>query len=291
MAVSSSALIPRVRTYLDERPFVTTATATTSGTTTVAVTDGTDWEEGAILEFQDNGEQVMVQSIAANNLTVVRGWNGTTAQSHSSIQAFRDPQYTYQNVSQCIDSAVRRLWPYAWKATDDTVTPLSDGTVWYDLAAGALALIEVNQRYGSSNQKLGTFGDGRESRQVIFKVNMPTALVTSGVGVSFPDGFYHSSNTVNIKYAAYITGSSDIEDTGDLAVTDAVIYGALARLISGKEAERVSGGEDVEASRSVRVGGRLSTGAYYGDLFRRELEALRLNHKKKIPLMPTRKFK
>ena len=290
MAVSSSALIPRVRTYLDERPFVSTGTAATAGTTTVAVTDGTDWAEGAIVEFQDNGEQCLVQSVSGNNLTVIRGWNGTTAASHSSITVFRDPQWTYQNIEQSIGSAVRRLWPYAYKATADTVTPVA-GTVWYDLAAGALALIEVNQRYGSSDQFLGTFGDGQESRQVVLKMNMPTGLVTSTVGVRFPDGFYHSSNTVNVIYATEITGTSDIEDAGDLAVSDAVIFGALARLLAGKEAERVGIGEDLEQSRSIRVGGRLSAGAYYERMFRKELEALRLNHKRLIPIMPTRKYK
>lgn len=291
MAVSSSALIPRVRAYLDERPYVTTATAASGVTTTIAVTDGTDWEEGAILEFQDNGEQCMVQSIAANNLTVVRGWNGTTAQAHSSIQAFRDPVFTYDNIVKCIATAVQGLWPHVWKATDDSVTPLSDGTVWYDLAADAFGLIEVNQRYGPTNAKLGVFGDGRDSRQVVMKRNMPTGLVASGVGVRFPNGFYHLTNTVNIKYATTITGTSDIEDDGDLPVADTVVYGALGRLIAGKEAERVGVGEDLEQARSVRVGGRTQTGAYYSRMYQEGKEMLKVLHEVQIPIMRVRRWK
>lgn len=291
MAVSSAALIPRVRAYLDERPYVTTATAANASTTTVSVTDGTDWEEGAILEFQDNGEQCMVQTIAANNLTVVRGWNGTTAQTHTSIQAFRDPVFTYDNITKCIATGIQGLWPHAWKATDDSVTPLSDGTVWYDLAADAFGLIEVNQRYGTSNQKLGVFGDGRDSRQVVMKRNMPAGLVASSVGIRFPGGFYHLTNTVNIKYATAITGTSDIEDDGDLPVADTVVYGALARLLAGKEAERIGVGEDVEEARSIRVGGRTQVGAYYQRMYQEGKEMLKVLHDRQIPIMPVRRWK
>lgn len=291
MAVSTSDLIARVRTYLDERPMVTTATATNSSTTTVAVTDGTQWDKNAVIEFQDNGEQCLVSSVSGNNLTVIRGWNGTTAAAHSSIQAWRDPQYTYDNINKCLASAVRRLWPYCWKATDDTITPLSDGTVWYDLNSAALALINVVQQYGTSDVNLGIYGDGTSNLQVIFERNLPTGLVTSGVGLRFPNGFFHPTNTVRVKFAAAISGSSDIEDDGELAVADAVIFGALGRLLSGKEIERVSSGEDLEPARSVRVGGRLSTGAYYERLFREELEALRISHQQQLPIMPTKRFK
>lgn len=293
MAVSTSDLIPRVRTYLDERPYVTTATAANGSTTTVSVTDGTDWQEGAILEFQDNGEQVLVMSIAANNLTVIRGWNGTTAAAHSSIQAWRDPQYTYDNISKCLASSVRRLWPYCWKATDDTITPDTSEPIqtWYDLASDALGLVNVVQLYGTSDLKAGIFGDGKTQKQVVFERNLPTGLVASGVGLRFPSGFFHATNTVRVKYAAAITGTTDIEDDGDLATADAVIFGALARLLSGKEIERVSSGEDLDPARSVRVGGRLSTGAYYERLFRKELESLHLNHKVQIPIMPVKRWK
>ncbi len=290
MAVSRAALIPRVRSFLDERPFVTTASAASSSSV-VAVTDGTDWEEGAILEFQNNGEQALVQSISVNNLTCVRGWNGTTAATQASGNAYRDPQYTYDNVDKALTAAISRLWPYCWKVTDDTITPLTDGTQWYDLAADAFGLVNVVQQYGSSSQSLGRYGDGMTNRQVIFERNLPTALVASGVGVRFPNGFFHVSNTVRIKYATAITGTSDIEDDGDMPVAEAVIMGALARLLVAKESERVVQGEDQEVARSIRVGARLSTSAYYERAFQKQLESLRLKHKIQIPIMPTRKYK
>lgn len=292
MAVSTTALIPRVRTYLDERPFVTTASAA-SASSVVAVTAGTDWEEGAILEFQNNGEQALVRSISSNDLTCVRGWNGTTAATQASGQGWRDPQYTYDNINKCLASAVRRLWPYAWKSSPDTITPDTVDPIqtWYDLDENALALINVAQRYGTSDLKLGIFGDGRDARQVVFERNLPTGLVTSGVGLRFPQGFYHATNAVAVNFAAAITGTTDIEDSGSLAVADAVIFGALGRLLSGKEADRVTLGEDQETARSVRVGARLSAGAYYERLFRKECESLRLNHQRIIPLMPVKRFK
>lgn len=290
MAVSISDLITRVRSSLNERPFVSTATLTSAGDLIATVTDGGDWEEGAIMEFQDNGEQCLVQSVSGNDVTVVRSWNGTTAQTHTSITVFRDPEFTYKSISDALTSSVNDLWPHAYKVVSDSIVPNPGVTVWYPLANDALGLIRVLQEYGTSGEKLGIFGGGRGERQVVFETGLPASFTTNSVALRFPDGFYGTANLV-VDYAAAITGTSDIEDDGELNVATAVVYGALARLLADKEVGRVSLAEDSEAARSIRVGGRLSAASYYERACQREKEMLRIKHRQQHPIMPIRKVK
>jgi hypothetical protein len=287
MAVSNTTLIPRVRRWLDERPFVDVATAASAGTTTVSVSDGADWEEGAILEFQDDGEQCLVRSVASNNLTVIRGWNGTTAAAHSSITVFRDPQYTYYNILQAIDSAIDKLYPYAYKVASTTVTPAPTTTVWYNLAVSDfIDLIAVEQVYGSTNQSLGVFGEKDSGRPVLLRRNIPSSLAaTDGIALRFPAGFWNNSNDVTVKYRTFITGTADIEDDGRLPVADAVVFGATAFLLQAKESERVGEGEDSETSRSVRTGARAAAGLNMERLWKHALQGLKYNHELRYPPM------
>lgn len=285
MAVSQSALIPRVRTFLNDRPYVTTGTAANAADLTIDVTDGTRWEEGAIGEFQDTGDQFYVQSVAGNVLTVIRGWNGTTAAAHSSITLFRDPTYFYKDINEALTAALNGLWPYVWKKGEDTITP-SSTTVWFDLDAAFVDLISATQRYGASNEYIGTYGGKNTGRPIIVSHNLPTAVVASGKGARFPNGFFHNSNTVEINYRTPITGTSDIEDSATLPVAEAMIYGALARLLTGKEVERISYGEDVEVARGVNPGQRMRVSAYYENLYREKLQMLKLNHEMTIKPQP-----
>jgi hypothetical protein len=290
MAVSNTDLIPRVRRWLDERPFVDTGTAADSSTTSITVGDNADWAEGAIMEFQDNGEQCLVTSAAANPMTVVRGWNGTTAAAHSSIKVYRDPQYTYQNILDAIDTAIDKLFPYAYKVLTTTVTPAPTTTVWYDIAeSDFIDLVAVEQVYGATNQKVGVFGDKGSGKAVVLKRNMPASIApTDGIAVSFPYGFFDNTEDVTIKYRSWITGSGDVEDDGRLPVARAVVYGAASVLLLGKEIERLGEGEDVEVARSVRPGSRTQAGLNFERLWRAALQDLKRKHEKRFPPMRER---
>jgi hypothetical protein len=243
MAVSTADLIPRVRDLLGDRPWQTTGTAADASTTSVTVPDGTRWAAGNVGEFQDNGEQVLVSSVAGNTLTVVRGYAGTTAQAHSSIALVRDPTYTYRQVLQALTWAVQNLWPYAWKTETISITP--DATKdWYDASTTAIDVVRVSQRYGSSNQYLGIFGSEGSGKPVEFARNLPTALVASGSGFRFPRGFFHGSNAVTAVMRARITGTADIPD-GSPSVADAVVLGACYRVVLGTQTQRT--GTEVRA--------------------------------------------
>lgn len=241
MALSRATLVQRIRYELGDRPWETTGSAS-SATSVVAVADGTDWAEGDIGEFQEDGDTFWTQSISGNDLTAVRSYWGSTGTSHAAnSRIYKQPRYGFTEITNAIEAVIQeRLWPWAWKKVSDTVTPASATKDWYDLASDALALIAVKQLYGDGRLE-GRYGDGRRvgTKRVYFRRNMNTTLVTSGVGLRFPDGFYHDTNTVNVDYAAKITDTvstgsySDLND-GD-AVVEAIIYGAVAHLETALE--------------------------------------------------------
>ena len=281
MAVSTSALIPRVRNQLDDNPFATSGSAS-SASSVVAVTDGTDWEEGAIGEFSSDGEQWKVKSIVTNDLTCFRGWNGTTAATHTSSETvYRDPIYGYKQISDALTVALNRLWPYAWKTESVSLTP-SATTLWYDMTATCMAIIEANQIIGSSPADLRSFGiDGKP---FAFRRNLPAALVASGVGMRFAAGLWHATNTVNVTAAARITGTSDIEDSTTLPVGDALVTGALGYLVGNKQIPRVSSMANRDEMATVSNTARLQTGVVYEQQFVQKLQMLRILHDQLYPI-------
>ena len=281
MAVSLSALIPRVRNQLDDNPFATSGSASSSSSV-VAVTDGTDWEEGAVGEFSSDGEQFKVISVSSNNLTCLRGWNGTTAATHTSSETvYRDPTYGYKQISDALTVALNRLWPYAWKTEAAALTPLST-TIWYNLTATCVGIISAAQLHGTSNNDVSLFGvDGKP---FMFRRNLPTALVASGVGIKFPQGLYHASNSISVTAAARITGTSDIEDSSTLPVGDALVTGALGYVVGNKQIPRVSSGVSRDEAATIGSTARLQTGLVYEQQFVTKLQMLRILHDQLYPI-------
>lgn len=235
MALSQATLVARIRYEMRDFPWETLGTLTTAGDTGCDVTDGTDWAKGDVGEFIEDGDTILVQSIAANTLTVVRGYYGSTAAAHSSARLIKKPRHYFNEITNAISAVIQdRLWPWAWKSVADTVTPNTTST-WFDLAATARGLISVRQLYGTNDTKEGRYGPTRRyDRRVVMQRNMTTSLVTSGVGLRFPDGFFHATNTINVDYAAKITdsvtsGSYDDFSDGD-AIVEAIIFGVVSHL-------------------------------------------------------------
>ena len=78
-----------------------------AGDTTLTVTDGSKFAVGQTLVIES--EQLYITAIATNNLTVVRGVNGTTAASHADstdISIFRYPG----SVAEACLMQTSRLW-------------------------------------------------------------------------------------------------------------------------------------------------------------------------------------
>lgn len=275
MAVSSSSLVQRVRDLVHDNPYETTSTTTTTSTT-VAVVDGTRWDEGDAGEWQTGTvgyEQFRVASVSSNNLTVTRGYNGTTAETHTSgDRVIKNPLFTGRQIQQAIAAVINELWPRVYITGTVSLTPVT-GQLWYDLDAETLDIIKVGQLYGASSERFGRFGI-KGTHPYAYDGNLPAALVASGKGIRFPAGLFSPSNTVTVTDKRAITGTSDIEDSGQLPVADAVVYGAVGRLLQALETKRVASGEVVDIANSVGTGARLQTGAWYEAEYKTKKEDL-----------------
>jgi len=280
--LSSSDLVQRVRDMLGYNPYETTSTTTTTAVT-VAVVDGTRWDEGAIGEWQTGTvgyEQFYVQTVAVNNLTVVRGYNGTTAETHTSgdrVLRIDNDGFSGRQIQQAINQSVLDLWPWVWKVGTDTLT--YDATKkWYDLNAATLGIVRVMQVKNTSIADIGIFRDRYfgDSLSYLVRRGLPTAFAASTNAIMFPRGVYDTSGTNNIIVTDIraVVGSTDIVDSSNLPVAEAVTYGAVARLMRASEIRRVTFGSPLEAVQTSGTGARLQLSGFYEDQYRKRLEEL-----------------
>lgn len=284
MAVSLATLVPRVRDLLSELGDQTwfTRGSAASASSVVAVTDGTDWEEGAVGEFQDDGEQFKVISVSVNDLTCFRGHAGTTGAIHAANTAIvRDPNFSYNQINRGLTAAMQRLWPYVYKVTPTPVTP-STTTFWYDLAATDMELLGARQEYGTTSIAVGEYATRSRrptnKKFIRFARELPTAAAASGVGVYFPDGFYHATNTVKVRTKALVTGTSDIEDSTNLPVAEALIIGTLPRLLVDTQFKRLIYGVNLQQAMQISTLGPLQAASVYEQQFQTMLFHLKLKH-------------
>ena len=288
MALSQATLVTRVRRLLDDDPYEGRITTAYTAGGTIVTDDGTKWAVGDWGEFDETPwDHFLVRSISTNTLTVKSGHHNTTDTNHTDEIAIKKaPFYAAQQVIRAIEQTIQELWPHAWKSIAGSVTP-STTTVWYDGAATWLGLISVNQRHGTSDREIGLFGAAGTGRSVILQRNLPTGLVASTVGVRFPGGFFHSSNTVNVAARGAITttiASSNYSDVDDGLLAEALIHGAAAKLVGAKGIPRV--GEDTtQGEATVRPRDRFTAAAWYEAEYRRVLHAFNLYLRDTLPPM------
>lgn len=270
VALTNTLVINRVRDILGDTPWMQGGTGSnfvTGTATTIAVTDGTRWSEGNVMEFQANGEQAWVQSVSANNVTVIRSIRGTPAAATQATGIlFKDPVYGYSSILNAVNLTIQGLWPYVYKKVSfPTGLTYSASTYWYDLADAAWGLISVTQIQGSSPAYLLPFGHKGSHYPVVFRKNLPSGLVASGTGMAFPRGWPSTTTVVNVDYAAKLTATQTTPPTYDdwtdtTLDLDMLAYGAAARLVKNYEVNRVSDEDTGMGDQSVQAGMRFNIG-------------------------------
>lgn len=131
MATTLDTLVVRTRRFLRDYPSVadTTSASLTSSTTTVPVSDGTLFAQGYVIEV--DYETMLVASVAANNLTVRRGWVGSTAVSHStSSTVLVKPRFYAVEIVDALNGAKDEMYPYVYRPVNDT--SLTGNTTTYE---------------------------------------------------------------------------------------------------------------------------------------------------------------
>ena len=287
MAVSTSALVQRVRDLLQERPFQDSSTTTDTGAT-VTVADSSLYAIGQVIEWQTGTvgyEQAYITALpSGTTLTTKRGYGGTTAEAHTSgdaIIVLGDDQFSGRTIQQSITSVMNESFPMVWKP--GTVSLTWDGTTkWYDLNALTLGIVSVTQEKNTTIVDYGRFRDRYQGGGLSYIVqrDLATSIVSSGMGIYFPQGVYDSrtsgGNSIVVRDIRALTGTSDIEDSATLPVAEALVLGATGRLLRAKEISRVAFGEPGTIQASVGTGARWSLGKEYEREWRNRLEALKV---------------
>lgn len=292
MGLTRDALIPRVRDLLGDTPYTTTSTTTGTGGT-VNVTDGTKWSEGDIGEWQTGAvgyEQFLVLADpVGNDLTVSRGYNGTTAESHASGDRIaQGPTFTGRQIQQSLDAAIRSLFPFVYRVESITLAVLGDGTdpVWWGLTPPSsepvLGLIDASQVYATAPLlQVAQYGRDKGTK-VDFMVNPPSLLSAATAVISFPSGLIHQTNDVQVRVMTAVTGSAarqDIEDTGQFPVADYCVTYTAGRLTGATEIPRVAQGADLESTGTVGTGARSDTGRTLMFDAKKQLEMLAIKYR------------
>lgn len=158
MAITAANIQDAVRlevysAQITERPYVCeiNGSITDSGTS-IVVDDGTPWAVQDIGEF-DDGEQVLVTAVATNTLTVLRGWNGTTAAAQSDNAVFtQNPRFSRAQINQALDHVLDDLRPDLYDLETKTLT-YDPTTTWYAFSAGddARILDVISVYYKATN--------------------------------------------------------------------------------------------------------------------------------------------
>lgn len=232
-AITRAAFVQRVRYEVGDRPWEDSSCTAASASSTITGATTGYWVKGDIGEFITDGDLFLTISESGGTITATRSYWGSTGASHSSERVLKNPRYARVEILSAAEAVIQSLpYPRVYKKVADTITPTPTTAVWYDLAAGALDLIDVRQLYGTSDLKEGRYGERHSTFQVELRRNMTTTLAASGVGLRFSQ-FYHASNTINVDYAARLTdaGTTSFDDfDADEPITEALIFGTVAYL-------------------------------------------------------------
>ena len=222
----------------------TLATTCNSSTTSIVLTytPGAEIVAGVIIEI--DYEQMMVVSNATVTLTVIRGWNGTTAASHtSSTVVYVEPRFPRQAILDEAISELRAL-PQTIFTTETVVLTFSSTTNRVDLtgATGTVYRVIHADRANFEGQSYPGF---KPTLKIIRNAD-PTAF-PSGYAVAIDEGLsYGQVATVRVVYAkslatTTLSSSTDLQSTVGLPLTaeDIIAFGAASRLLYDKEALRL----------------------------------------------------
>ncbi|NBW35713.1 MAG: hypothetical protein EBR30_11985 [Cytophagia bacterium] len=215
-----------------------------SSVTTIGVTYtiGNEISPGTVIEI--DYEQLMVVSVASTSVGVIRGWNGTTAASHTvNTVVYIEPRFPRQAILDEVCNELRAL-PQTIYTTGTAVLTFVSNTNRVDLtgATGTIYRILHADRANFDGQSYPGY---KPTLQIIR--NADTTAFPSGYAVAIEGGLsYGETATVRIVYAkslstSTLTSSTDLQSTVGLPITaeDILQFGAASRLLYDKESLRL----------------------------------------------------
>lgn len=293
MTYAVATIVQQIRHILRDTPQVDVLTGSyTAGGTSLTVADATKYDVGDEFEFAD-GDTFVATAASGTTITTVAGllsWQGTTNANHASgAFFFLKPAYRYVQIIEAIDATIGEMWPYAWKAVTDTITPVA-GTYYYDAATStttAMDIIDAVQR-DAGGLRVNRYGGGKDFLPISLERGLPTALAASTVGYYFPQ-VYNQTYTIACRVRAKITNTLSTTNYTDLiagSMVDAIVFGAAARLVENTEIPRITQADVTMGDATVQPGQRVRDGAYYRERFLLHRELIRRELEVTIPRLP-----
>lgn len=219
------------------------ATTITSSSTSVVLTytPGPEIFSGVIIEI--GYEQMMVVSNSTTTLTVIRGWNGTTAISaQAGTIVYIEPRFPRQAIMDEVVNEYRAL-PQTIFTTSNVVLTFPSNTNRVDLTGASGSTVYRILHADRANFDGASYPGYKPTLQLIRNAN--TTDFPSGYAVAIERGLaYGEAATVRVVYAkALSTTTSTVTDlqSNGLPITaeDILVFGAASRLLYDKEALRL----------------------------------------------------
>ena len=216
------------------------ATTVTSADTSIVLSyDLGGFREGSIIEIESELMYVWESATATKTLTVQRGYDGTTAASHTSgVLTTVNPRFPRQQMLDALNSDIDDLSStvnglFRVVAQDISYNG-SDRQINITSATGIIDLLDVRLRYLADDYPV--------IRNVRLQRNLPTADFASGFAIVFDEPVMAGSLRVVTKreFTRASTESSDLQTVCFVPQTceDILEMGVILRMMNGREIKR-----------------------------------------------------
>lgn len=242
-----------------------------SSALTITVDDASGFSPGVI---EIDSECIYLRSVSGNTLTIApdgRGWDGTTAASHSAnARVTMSPPFPTWRLARAINDTIVGTWPdlYGVGTTSFTYNP---SVTTYSLPA------EVENVLSVTATMLGPSQEQAEIHEYKFNSNAPTSEFATGNCITLlrvPE----PGRTVTVTYAkapSEISAGDALTESGlRETARRSLVYGALAQLVSLIDSARVTTDSAVadEFDTAQRVGTATQMAAQLTARYQMELE-------------------
>ena len=214
-------------------------TVTSSDTSIVLSYDLGGFREGSVIEIESELMYVWETATATKTLTVQRGYDGTTAVTHTAgVLATVNPRFPRQQMLDALNSDIDDLSStmnglFRVVAQDISYNG-SDRQINLTSATGIIDIIDVRLRYLADDYPV--------IRNVRLQRNLPTADFASGFAIVFDEPVMAGTLRVVTKreFVRASSESSDLQSTCFVpqSCEDILEMGVILRMMNGREIKR-----------------------------------------------------
>jgi hypothetical protein len=258
------------------------STATTITVTGLLFADGSGFSSGVV---EIGTELVYVQGVNRTTgqlLNVIRGFRGTTAQSHNTGTLVKNnPNYPMIAVKDAINYTIKNLYPRVLAPKKMEFTGISS-RVQYDMPDDTLSVLSVQFLPSSATKawvpvrfwKFDNFAGSNAAGTKSINISAPTN--------GRPIQVVYATDPIELNY------TDDFTDSGlESWLEELVIFGSCWRLTSFIDAARVrqTTAEQslINSADAIRNSSATSLAKYYLGMFEQQVQMAQMRQSKELP--------